>query len=93
MLLTASVLYVSYKVNLNLHNCIVVEQLQCYNRDSLALVLTSDAATQLVCTIGEAFEKTQIQVLESVEFSVETVRSLRLKMHHIVRQYNENFAD
>ncbi|AAC59116.1 unknown [Orgyia pseudotsugata multiple nucleopolyhedrovirus] len=97
MPLTANVLYVSNKLDFvfDLQKCFVVEQLQCYNRDSLALVVTSDSVScpsELVHT-KDTFERSQLELLEKAEFSVQIVDHLRLKIRHIVNKYNETFAD
>nr|UIX56165.1 HycuOrf-37 hypothetical protein [Hyphantria cunea nucleopolyhedrovirus]UIX56311.1 HycuOrf-37 hypothetical protein [Hyphantria cunea nucleopolyhedrovirus] len=94
---TATVLYVSNKLDyvFNLQKCFLVEQLQCYNQDSLALVLTNDTIkcpSEIVHT-KDTFEKVQLEVLESAELSAEIVNLFRLKMHYIVNEYNVNFAD
>ncbi|AGR57077.1 hypothetical protein [Choristoneura rosaceana nucleopolyhedrovirus] len=97
MFLTANVLYVSNKLDyvFNLEKCFVVEQLQCYNGDSLVLVLINDTikcSSQLVHT-KNTFEKAHLEILESVKFSVENVVLLRSKIHRIVKLYNEKFGD
>lgn len=92
MPLTANVLYVSDKLNseFDMQKCVVVEQLRCFNRDALALVLTADrirCASEIV-----RFEGAQVELLESAEFSWEAVGLLRQKMRLIVDQYDEDFA-
>ncbi|AAP29891.1 unknown [Choristoneura fumiferana multiple nucleopolyhedrovirus] len=97
MPLTANVLYVSNKLDyvFNLEKCIVVEQLQCYNGDSLALVLTNDTIkcpSQLVHT-KDTFENSRLELLESAVCSAQTVKLLHSKMYNIVKLYDDNFAD
>ncbi|AHD25528.1 ac117 [Choristoneura murinana nucleopolyhedrovirus] len=97
MALTANVLYVSNKLDyvFNLEKCFVVKLLQCYNGDSLALVLTSDTIkcpSHLVYT-KDTLTKSHLEVLESATFSEQTFNLLYWKMHNIVKSYNDKFAD
>lgn len=90
MPLTANVLYVSNKLDyvFNLEKCFVVEQVQCYNGDALALVLTDDT---IECPSQLVYIQSPMKVLESA-VSAKTVNLLHSKMHNIVKLYNENFA-
>lgn len=98
MSLTANVLYVSNKLDdyiFNLNKCFVVEHFYCYNLDSLVLVLTKgkiECPSELVYT-KNTFDTTQLELLESADFSVEIVDLFRKKIQHIINRYNENFAD